>query len=172
MLSIKVVYSLENSNKIKEILNISKVNPIFEIYDEQYTKDLKKAYKYKGAAGARESPFIGVYDNNKLIKAFYSEDNSANDSTFLKWFDEYINTNSKKGYIKVTKLEGSNNEKYKPGATHEGNTFNFIEGVGAFISTGDTWFHTSIIKDIDWENKIFHTLNSTYKFEFNEAKQN
>lgn len=172
MYSVKVIYSSNNPEKVKELLYISKINPIIEIYDEQKAKDLKKAYKYKGAAGARETPFIGVYDDSKLIKAFYSEDGSANDSTFLKWFNEFIASKAKKGYIKITKLEGSNNIKYEPGAVHEGNTFNFIEGVGLYITNGDRYFHTSIIKDIDWDKQIFHTLNSTYKFEFNEAKQN
>lgn len=164
MLSIKVVYNEETKDKIPFDL---KINPIFEFFNESNPKEVKKAWKYKGCAGARQLPFIGVFENNTLIKAFYAEDGSSEKSNFLQWLESFIKEHAKKGYIKVTKLEG-NESNYKLGTMHEGYTENFTEGVGVHMQTNDRWFHTSIIKSIDWEAKTFKTLNSTYSFEFNE----
>lgn len=168
MLSVKVVYD-ENSRKPVEELIQAKGNPMFEILTEDSFKDKKKAWKYKGAAGAKELPFIAVYDNSTLIKAFYHEDGSASSLNFTRWFDEYLLSHAKYGYMSVTKLEGKNNERYQPGAKHEGFARNgFIEGISLLLDSGARYFRTSPIKSIDWENHTFQTCNSTYSFTLNE----
>lgn len=74
------------------------------------------------------------------------------------------------GHIKVTKV--SDNYGYlSPGEWREGKTPLFGEGIALWIcGTEDDFYHTSTIQSIDWENNTFKTLNSTYKFEFNESK--
>lgn len=73
---------------------------------------------------------------------------------------------SKVGYIKVHKI--SDNQGIPKNKVYEGLTGLFGEGFAVWISNPSSWFHTSTIKDIDWENNVFHTLNSTYAFEFEE----
>lgn len=171
MLSVKIAYNSDTNNvDIAQLLHVAEKNPIYEAYDENDYKQIKKAWKIKGSAAAKEVPFIGVFKDDRLIKAFYKEDGSAEDSVFFEWLDKYITENAKKGYMKVTKLEGTNNTNFQPGATHEGNTIAFIEGTALYLTHGDRWFHTSVIKSIDWEAKTFKTMNSTYSFELNEAQ--
>lgn len=166
MLSVKIAYN--NSCSEKNSLELLKVNPMFELFNEDNPKELKQAWKYKGEAGARELPYFGIYEDGKLIKGFYKEDNSSTYTNLVNWLNEYINTHAKKGYMKVTKIEGSE-ESYKLGTEHRGHTEAFCEGIGLRLIDGFRWFNTSIIKSIDWENKTFKTLNSTYKFELNES---
>lgn len=173
MLNIKIAYNSSNDNSsIKDLLYIADTNPIFDTYDENDFKEIKKAWKVKGAAAAREVPFIGVFKDDKLIKAFYKEDESANDKTFFEWFEQYITENAKKGHMKIIKLSGNNNERYQPGAVHEGDTNTFIEGTALYLTSSDKWFHTSVIESIDWEARTFKTLNSTYAFKLNESTSN
>lgn len=73
---------------------------------------------------------------------------------------------SKVGYIKVHKI--SDNPGIPKSKVYEGVTGAFGEGLAVWISNPSSWFHSSTIKDIDWENNVFHTLNSTYAFEFEE----
>lgn len=74
--------------------------------------------------------------------------------------------NSKVGYIKVWKI--SNNPGIRPGKVYEGFTPMFGENLGVYISSPTSLFRSSTIQEIDWDNNEFHTLNSTYKFEFEE----
>ncbi len=63
----------EFPNKVKNLypdLNIV-------TYDETHYKEKKKAYKIKGGYSARMTPFMLLLDNNKYMKAFYSEDNGC-----------------------------------------------------------------------------------------------
>ena len=76
--------------------------------------------------------------------------------------------NSKTGYIKITK-ESSNPGYISEGSIKEGFTPAFGEGISCFIENDEEYYYTSTIKSIDWEEKKFHTLNSTYKFEFYES---
>lgn len=172
MIKIKVVYNSDTEEDSRVFLSkeIATRNPIFECYNENNLKQRKKAYAVKSAGGARECPFFGVFDeNDKIIKGFYSEDNSATMANILAYLDNYVKEHAKKGYIKVTKIEGDET-RYKLGATHEGQTNNFIEGTGVLMEDAHgNWFHTSVIQSIDWENKTFKTLNSTYKFDLNES---
>ena len=168
MLAIKVAY---NNKCAKDIANILAAdnNPMFEFFNEDEPKELKKAWKYKGEAGARQVPFIGVYEDGQLIKAFYNEDKSYNN--FFSWLHKYINEHAFKGWITVTKEEGKNNNKIPLKSQRSGYTDTFIEGVGLYIVGQDHWFHTSVVTSIDWENKTFKTLNSMYSFVINEKEE-
>ena len=168
MLAIKVAY---NNKCAKDIDNVfsAQGNPMFEFFNEDEPKELKKAWKYKGEAGARQVPFIGVYEDNRLIKAFYNEDKSY--TKLFDWLEEYIDKHAFKGWLTVTKQEGNNNNLIPVNAVRSGYTKAFMEGVGLYISGPDDWFHTSVVTSIDWENKTFKTLNSTYSFVINEKEE-
>ena len=73
---------------------------------------------------------------------------------------------SKVGYIKVHKV--SDNPGIEKNKVYEGITAAFGEGFAVWISGPSTWFHTSVIKNIDWDKHTFNTLNSTYAFDFEE----
>ena len=79
-------------------------------------------------------------------------------------YDKFQNT--KVGYIRLSKI--SNNPGIEPGKIYEGVTGSFGEEFAVWVSSPRNWFHTSTIKSIDWKNNTFKTLNSTYKFEFEE----
>ena len=44
----------------------------------------------------------------------------------------------------------------------------FGVGLSCVLNIGSAWYHTSLVKDIDWDKKIFHTQNSTYSFRLEE----
>lgn len=166
MLNIKIVYN----DSCKEVIpggyeNLPAVNPMFEFYNESDPKVTKTAWKFKGEAGAKQVPFFAVYDNGILIKAFYNEDSSSNWENLMKWLNDYISTHARYGNIKVTKIEGNENT-YPLGYTESGFTSGLMEGIACAMADGDHYFHTSIVTSINWEDKTFKTLNSTYKFEF------
>ena len=76
--------------------------------------------------------------------------------------------NSKVGKIRIRKISEN------PGYLNDwfsGITANFGEGMGVYISDTTEWFTTSTIQEIDWENRRFHTLNSTYEFQFKEIDE-
>lgn len=161
MLNIKIAYNNKSDQRFKQLA----VNPFFELFNEDEPKEIKGAWKYKGEAGARQVPFIGIYENGKLIKALYSEDKSATFDNLIEYVQNYIDEHAKPGFITLTKIEGT-----EPlGEKHSGYTKGLCEGIGCRLESPDGfWFHTSIIKEIDWENQIFTTLNSKYKFEFDD----
>lgn len=66
--------------------------------------------------------------------------------------------NSKSGYITIEKDHD----------IHRGYTAMFGEGLPCYLSSVSEWYITSNVQKIDWENKTFDTLNSTYKFKFQE----
>lgn len=68
--------------------------------------------------------------------------------------------NAKSGFIKVTHRDTK--------AFHKGHTDAFVEGLSVQMNTLSSWFHTSIIQEINWAEKWFRTLNSIYDFEFIE----
>lgn len=74
---------------------------------------------------------------------------------------------SKVGYIKITKI--SSNEGYlSEGQSEEGLTAAFGEGVSLYIADVEKWYRTSVIQKIFWDRQEFTTMNSRYKFEFEE----
>lgn len=72
--------------------------------------------------------------------------------------------NSKMGDIEIEKVVDSPLDEVKM----KGITPGFSEGMSCYIEDNDRYYYTSTIQSIDWENNIFHTLNSDYKFKFNE----
>lgn len=90
----------------------------------------------------------------------------------LNKVDEYIENlfkdSPKRGKCTLTKLEGKNNDKYVLGMQRTGYCPGIKVGYGCKVENNTRWFITSVVQDIDWEKGIFHTLNSTYKFEFHE----
>ena len=78
---------------------------------------------------------------------------------------------SKCGYMKIIKI--SNNEGYlRRGGCESGVTGAFGVGLSLYLSETTTWYSTSVIKDIDWDKNIFATMNSRYKFKFEEVDSN
>ena len=76
--------------------------------------------------------------------------------------------NAKSGYIKLTKL--TDNPGYLgQNDVVRGFTPAFGEGLACYVDRIDEYYYTSIIQSIDWDNKTFKTLNSIYKFEFDES---
>lgn len=168
MLAIKVVYNNKCKEEIDDFFGADG-NPMFEFFNEDEPKEIKKAWKYKGEAGAKQVPFVGVYENGQLIKAFYNEDKSY--KKFFEWLEDYIDEHTFKGWITITKEEGKDNTKIPLKSQRSGYTNTFIEGVRLHVSSPDSWFCTSIVTSIDWENKTFNTLNSTYSFVINEKEE-
>lgn len=77
--------------------------------------------------------------------------------------------NSKSGYLKIKKI--SNNTGFlNYNEEFEGYTIMFGKNVVVYLINSNNYYHTSIIKEIDWKKKIFKTLNSDYSFEFEEIE--
>lgn len=74
---------------------------------------------------------------------------------------------SKVGYIKITKVS-SNGGYLSSGESEEGITAAFGEGLSLYIADVEQWYRTSVIQKIYWDKGEFTTLNSRYKFEFEE----
>ena len=74
--------------------------------------------------------------------------------------------NTKSGLISIYKT--SDNPGIEKGKIYSGITTGFGEGIALFIDSKDSWFHTSVIKEIDWDKSEFKTVNSTYHFDFEE----
>ena len=70
--------------------------------------------------------------------------------------------NSKEGFMRIERVEPT------PGKEHFGWTYAFAENISLYIDNPDRWYHTSVVKSIDWEKGTFTTLNSVYKFRFIE----
>lgn len=78
-------------------------------------------------------------------------------------------SNSKSGYLKIEKV--SKNFGYLMyGERFEGYTAIFGENLGVYLVNPYNYFHTSVIKKIDWKKHIIKTMNSKYSFEFREIK--
>lgn len=111
------------------------------------------------------STFEDIFKNIIELKKLSKEE-------FLsKYSDESIYDclkDSKEGHIKITKIS-DNAGALKNGEAKEGYTSVFGEGLSCYIDCGETYYRTSVIREIDWENKIFYTLNSKYSFEFDES---
>lgn len=76
--------------------------------------------------------------------------------------------NSKVGRISITKI--SNNSGYlSSGESEEGVTAAFGEGLSLYIADVEQWYRTSNIQRINWEAGEFTTLNSKYRFTFEEV---
>lgn len=77
--------------------------------------------------------------------------------------------NSKSGYLKIEKV--SKNFGYlMHGERFEGYTTIFGENLAVYLINPYNYFHTSVIKKIDWKKRIIKTMNSEYSFEFKEIE--
>ena len=72
---------------------------------------------------------------------------------------------SKMGDIEIDKVL---NSPLDTEVKMKGITPGFGEGISCYMEDNDIYYYTSTIQSIDWENNVFHTLNSEYKFKFNE----
>ena len=74
---------------------------------------------------------------------------------------------SKSGWIKIKKV--SDNGGYLTKNESESGWFAvFAKGMSLYIGDGSHYYYTSNIVDIDWDKKLFLTLNSIYSFEITE----
>lgn len=77
--------------------------------------------------------------------------------------------NSKEGYITIKKV--SDNPGYlSAGEGQRGYTPAFGEGLSLYIDNISSYYYTSVIQSINWEDNTFKTMNSIYKFKFDECK--
>ncbi len=74
----KVFVTYNNDNQIKKISESELDSEIFHFIDSRTLKGKKEAYKLRSHWGSRIDPFAIVMDDeNKPIKAFYSEDTNV-----------------------------------------------------------------------------------------------
>lgn len=74
---------------------------------------------------------------------------------------------SKSGWIKIKKI--SDNGGYLTKNELESGWFAvFAKGMSLYIGNDSYYYYTSNIVDIDWDKKLFLTLNSIYSFEITE----
>ena len=88
MTEVIVVYS--DKSQLDRIGDTSKYTPIFHFVDSLATKSKKEASTVKSYYGAKLDPFAVILDNEKPIKAFYTEAEDVVDS-----LTKYLNNNGK-----------------------------------------------------------------------------
>ncbi len=88
MTDVIVVYS--DKNQLDRIGDTSKYTPIFHFVDSLAKKSKKEAWRIKSYYGAKLDPFAVILDDEKPIKAFYTEAEDVIDSLI-----KYLNSNGK-----------------------------------------------------------------------------
>ena len=88
MTEVIVVYS--DKSQLDRIGDTSKYTPIFHFVDSLARKSKKEAWRVKSYYGAKLDPFAVILDNEKPIKAFYTEAEDVIDS-----LTKYLNNNGK-----------------------------------------------------------------------------
>lgn len=88
MINIIVIYN--DKNQLNKIGDTSKYTPIFQFIDSSCKKSKNKAKKIKSYYGAILDPFVVILEDEKPIKAFYSEAEDVIDSLI-----KYLNDNGK-----------------------------------------------------------------------------
>lgn len=89
---LKVTYTDINFiKKLKSELS-SEVKLIY--YSEELHKERKKAFSIKNEWGALASPFAIIYNDDKPIKAFYSEINECTIDNIINYLNNLINENT------------------------------------------------------------------------------
>ena len=89
MFDIYITYN--DKNQIDKIGDTSKYSPIFHFIDVLTNKGKKDAWKIKSHYAAKLDPFAVILEDNKPIKAFYSEAEDVIDSLI-----KYLNNNESK----------------------------------------------------------------------------
>jgi hypothetical protein len=77
---LKVAYNDESAELVKQLKEIIPEKfPLVELitYQEELFRERKKAFALKGEWGTFKSPFAILIDENKPVKAFYSEENEC-----------------------------------------------------------------------------------------------
>lgn len=88
MTDVIVVYS--DKNQLDRIGDTSKYTPIFHFVDSLAKKSKKEAWRIKSYYRAKLDPFAVILDDEKPIKAFYTEAEDVIDSLI-----KYLNNNGK-----------------------------------------------------------------------------
>lgn len=88
MTDVIVVYS--DKSQLDRIGDTSKYTPIFHFVASLAKKSKKEAWRIKSYYGAKLDPFAVVLDNDKPVKAFYTEAEDVIDS-----LTKYLNNNGK-----------------------------------------------------------------------------
>ena len=88
MTDVIVIYS--DKNQLDRIGDTSKYTPIFRFVDSLAKKSKKEAWRIKSYYGAKLDPFAVILDDEKPIKAFYTEAEDVIDSLI-----KYLNNNGK-----------------------------------------------------------------------------
>ena len=88
MTDVIVVYS--DKSQLDRIGDTSKYTPIFHFVDSLAKKSKKEAWRIKYYYGAKLDPFAVILDDEKPIKAFYTEAEDVIDSLI-----KYLNNNGK-----------------------------------------------------------------------------
>lgn len=88
MTDIIVVYS--DKSQLDRIGDTSKYTPIFHFVDSLAKKSKKEAWRIKSYYGAKLDPFAIILDDEKPIKAFYTEAEDVINSLI-----KYLNSNGK-----------------------------------------------------------------------------
>ena len=88
MTDVIIVYSSES--QLDRIGDTSKYTPIFHFVDSLARKSKKEAWRIKSYYGAKLDPFAVILDNEKPLKAFYTEAEDVIDSLI-----KYLNNNGK-----------------------------------------------------------------------------
>jgi hypothetical protein len=107
---------------------------------------------------------IRVYE---LLKLKLTPENELDED--LAKYSNILNEikKSKSGWIKIKKI--SDNGGYLTKNESESGWFAvFAKGMSLYIGNGSHYYYTSNIVDIDWDKKLFLTLNSIYSFEITE----
>ena len=88
MTDVIVVYS--DKNQLDRIGDTSKYTPIFHFVDSLAKQSKKEAWRIKSYYGAKLDPFAVILDDEKPVRAFYTEAEDVIDSLI-----KYLNNNGK-----------------------------------------------------------------------------
>lgn len=88
MTDVIIVYS--SKSQLDRIGDTSKYTPIFHFVDSLAKKSKKESWRIKSYYGAKLDPFAVILDDEKPIKAFYTEAEDVIDSLI-----KYLNNNGK-----------------------------------------------------------------------------
>lgn len=97
---------------------------------------------------------MGIKKFKQMSKEEFMQQNGATEELYKAL------QNSKEGYITIWKKDKS--------VMEHGYTQAFGEGIGVRMDNTSSWYKTSVIKYINWDQEYFDTLNSRYYFKFKE----
>ena len=94
MTNLKIAYDDNSESLIKRLMEvvIDRYPTIkLSTFHENLFKERKKAFKLKGEFSARKNPFgVLLNEENKVIKAFYSEANECTFDNIIQTLNNYI----------------------------------------------------------------------------------